>query len=123
MQHRILIIDDDSDLRTLVRRWLERDGHVVGEAEDGPAGLGAALDGNYDVALVDIGLPVYDGYEIARRVRAAPVARRPCLVALTSNTDDPDVAFAAGFDAHVYKPVQAAAIAAVIEGFEQRERK
>ena len=99
----------------LIRRWVERDGHVVDAAPDGPAGLNAALDGGYDIAFIDIGLPVLDGYELVRRVRAAPVPRRTCLVALTANTDDPRTAFEAGFDAHVFKPVEAKTIAAVLD--------
>ncbi len=115
MGYRILIVDDDVDITALIRLWLERDGHIVTIDRDGPAGLRATLDGTHDVAFIDIGLPALDGYEIARRVRAIPGARRPCLVALTANTDDPRVAFDAGFDAHVFKPVTEKTIKAVLE--------
>ena len=119
MPHLILVVDDDADIRTLLRRWLERDGHVVAEAADGTTGLNAALDGAHDIAFIDIGLPVLDGYELARRIRNDPVARRPCLVALTASSDDPRTAFEAGFDAHVFKPVQAKTIAAVLDELPQ----
>ena len=120
MQHRILIIDDDADIRALVRRWVEHNGHVVDEAEDGPAGLSTVLEGKHDVVFVDIGLPLIDGYEISRRVRASPISTRVCLVALTANTDDPEVAFDAGFDAHVFKPVQEKTIKAVLDEIARR---
>ena len=64
-----------------------------------------------------------DGYEIARRIRATPAARRPCLVALTAITDDPETAFAAGFDGHVLKPVEATTIAAVLNELPQMTGK
>jgi len=115
MKHRILIVDDDVDITALLRRWLERDGHDVDDTRDGPSGLRLALNGPYDLAFIDIGLPALDGYEIARKVRATRVIGRPCLVALTANTDEPDQAFAAGFDAHVLKPVEEKTIAAVLE--------
>jgi CheY-like chemotaxis protein len=121
MHYRILVVDDDPDIRALLRRWLERNGHAVDEAEDGTRGLGMTLDGNYDIAFIDIGLPGPDGYEIARRVHAAP-ARRPCLVALTASTDDPEVAFQAGFDGHVFKPVTERTIAAVLQEMPRRKR-
>ena len=113
-QLRILIVDDDPDLRALMRLWLEQDGHVVEEARDGTTGLRAVLGGAHDVVFVDIVLPGLDGYEIARRARAAPAVRRPCLVALTAITDDPQTAFEAGFDGHVLKPVEEKTIRAVL---------
>ena len=73
-------------------------------------------------ATIDIGLPVLDGYEIARRVRAAPVRERPCLVAVTASSDDPRVAFEAGFDGHVFKPLSPAAITAVLEEMPRMKR-
>jgi CheY-like chemotaxis protein len=120
MQHRIVIIDDDEDMRALIRRWLERAGHVVDEVVDGRTALGRVLEGKHDVAFVDIGLPALDGYEIARRVRASPVSARVCLVAVTASTDDPEVAFDAGFDAHVFKPVQEKTITAVLDEIARR---
>lgn len=119
MQLRILIIDDDPDIRALIRLWLERDGHVVDDARDGPTGLDAVMGSTYDIAFIDIVLPGLDGYEIARRIRATPAARRPCLVALTAITEDPETAFAAGFDGHVLKPVEEKTITAVLNELPQ----
>ena len=122
MGYRVLIVDDDPDIRHLIRLRLQHDGHVVEEADAGPAGLSMALDGAYDLAFIDIGLPVLDGYEIARQVRAAPVKHHPCMVAVTANSDDPRVAFEAGFDCHVFKPLAPNAITAVLEEMPRRKR-
>lgn len=113
--YRVLIVEDDAALRAMMRHWLERDGHAVEEAGDGPAGLHMAVSAFYDVVFIDIGLPALDGYEIARKLRAAPLTHRPCLIALTANTDDPAVAFDAGFDGHIFKPVEAQTIATVLK--------
>lgn len=122
MGYRVLIVEDDLDLSALIRRWLERDGHVVDEAKDGPTGLSMAASNHYDVAFIDIGLPGLDGYEIARKLGADAPALRPCLVALTARTDDPEVAFEAGFDGHVFKPVQAKTIATVLDEMPRMKR-
>ena len=68
---RILVVEDNADAREMLRIVLELAGHEVHEAVDGPSGLAAALDLRPDIALVDIGLPGFDGLEIARRVRLA----------------------------------------------------
>src|SRR5690606_20150672 len=93
---------------------LQRAGHDAHEAADGASGLAAALALEPDVVVLDIGLPELDGYEVARRLRAA----RPevGLVALTGYGHETDKAkaAAAGFDAHLLKPVDAERLLAVI---------
>ena len=87
---------------------LESMGHRVEVAVDGVSGLDKALAHAPDVALVDVGLPQIDGYEIARRIRdASRGGRRPYLVAITGYglAEDRARAFEAGFDAHLVKPV------------------
>jgi CheY-like chemotaxis protein len=82
-------------------------GHDVREARDGASGLAIAAECRPDVALIDIGLPDLDGYEVARRLRAAPGGRRMGLVAITGygQPEDQKRAFEAGFDAHLTKPM------------------
>ena len=77
------------------------------EARDGTSGLALAAERVPDVALIDIGLPDLDGYEVARRLRASPGGRRMGLVAITGygQPEDQKRAFEAGFDAHLTKPV------------------
>ena len=114
---RILIVEDSRDSRDMLRYLLEHAGHEVHEAADGPSGVEAILKVRPDIALVDVGLPGLDGYEVARRVRADAVGGKVRLVALTGYglPDDHRRSQEAGFDAHLVKPVDPASLAAVIE--------
>jgi CheY-like chemotaxis protein len=87
----------------------------VHEAEDGPTGVRLALAVRPDVALVDIGLPGFDGYEVAREIRAA-LDGSVRLVALTGYglPEDAQRAKSAGFDEHVVKPVDEATLAKLL---------
>lgn len=113
---RILIVEDSRDSRDMLRYLLERAGHEVHEAGDGPSGVEAILKVRPDIALVDVGLPGLDGYEVARRVRASEGGRTVRLVALTGYglPEDHRRSHEAGFDTHLVKPVDAARLAAVI---------
>ncbi len=113
---RILIVEDSRDSRDMLRYLLERAGHEVHEAGDGPSGVEAILTVRPDIALVDVGLPGLDGYEVARRVRATEAGRTVRLVALTGYglPEDHRRSHEAGFDTHLVKPVDAAHLAAVI---------
>jgi CheY-like chemotaxis protein len=90
----------------MLRQLLEQAGHEVHDAGDGPQGVDAALRLEPDVALIDVGLPELDGYEVARRIRAG-TRRDMLLVALTGYglAEDRERALAAGFDLHLVKPV------------------
>lgn len=118
----ILIVEDDVDARDALQALLELEGYSVAAASDGPAGLQAAAVKNPDIALVDIGLPGIDGYEIARRVRAREPAPRPFLVALTGwgQPEDRQRAIDAGFDAHLVKPVDPADLTRLIQKVARR---
>jgi CheY-like chemotaxis protein len=111
----VLIIEDHDDAREALRALLELEGHRVEAAASGPHGLEMARRRPPDVALVDIGLPEVDGYEVARRFRAMG-PQRPYLIALTGygNPDDVKRAREAGFDAHLLKPVDPDALARVL---------
>jgi CheY-like chemotaxis protein len=87
----------------------------VHEAADGETGVAAGLALQPDVALIDIGLPLLDGYEVGRRLRAAGVAAR--LVALTGYGRDDDIQRAreAGFNLHLLKPASVEQLRAAIE--------
>jgi PAS domain S-box-containing protein len=103
---RVLVIEDNEDSRDMLRQLLENAGHEVHDAGDGPQGVDAALRLEPDVALIDVGLPELDGYEVARRIRAG-TRRDMLLVALTGYglAEDRERALAAGFDLHLVKPV------------------
>ncbi|HEX7788125.1 MAG TPA: response regulator [Methylomirabilota bacterium] len=113
---RIVIVEDGRDSRDMLRYLLEHAGHEVHEAADGPSGLRMIVERLPDIALVDVGLPDLDGYEVARRVRAHEAARAVRLVALTGYglPDDLRRSQQAGFDAHLVKPVDPARLAALI---------
>ena len=103
---RILLIDDNADGREMLRCMCELRGHVVEEAGDGIAGVETALRQHPDLAIVDLGLPTIDGYEVARRLRAR-LGDEIRLVALSGygSPEHRARAVAAGFDDHVAKPI------------------
>lgn len=113
---RVLVIEDGDDNRVALKSALEQMGHEVLASADGVSGAEAAIRHAPEVVLVDIGLPGLDGYEVARRVRAAR-GGRVLLVALTGygQPEDRRSALAAGFDVHLTKPVELATLSAVID--------
>ena len=104
---RVLIVEDNTDAREMLRDFLVHVGHEVYEAEDGPTGVETALRLQPDMTLVDIGLPLLDGYEVAQRIRADPAGSPLLLLALTGygSTSDQERAQKAGFDRHLTKPL------------------
>ncbi len=102
----ILIVEDNADARDTLRLLLELEGHRVRVAGTGGQAVELAAGARPDVALVDIGLPDVDGYEVARRLRAK-LGAGLFLVALTGygQPDDRRLALEAGFDTHLVKPV------------------
>jgi signal transduction histidine kinase len=117
-EHRILIVDDNADVRTTLREMLSLDGHEVHEAGDGATGIAIARAHAPDVALIDIALPDVDGYEVARRLRSGEHGMRMKLIAVTGfgQPEDERRALEAGFDAHLTKPVRLAQLARAIAG-------
>jgi two-component system CheB/CheR fusion protein len=105
---KIVLVEDHEDSRQLLRSLLEAKGYSVVEAPDGHAALSAIRASAPDVALVDIGLPGMDGYEVARTIRGDQAIQSLILVALTGYGRDSDVLRAkdAGFDHHLTKPVR-----------------
>jgi two-component system CheB/CheR fusion protein len=103
----ILVIDDDLDTRDVVRRLLESLGARVVVAENGRDGLSRLASTPPHAVLCDLGMPVMDGLEFARRVRRDPRYRQVLLFALTGWQDHGDFlrSWEAGFDAHLVKPV------------------
>ena len=104
---RVVVIEDNDDIRDSLRTMLTLWGHEVRTAADGVSGMRQLLATPPDVALIDIGLPGMSGYEVARAVRERLPLRRVRLVAVTGygQSSDRERALAAGFDAHLLKPV------------------
>jgi signal transduction histidine kinase/DNA-binding response OmpR family regulator len=114
----ILVVEDNADIRETLGELLRRRGHAVREAEGGRAALELARDLAPEVALVDIGLPELDGFEVAERLREmAPEVR---LVALTGygRAEDRRRGAEAGFLAHLVKPVDIDELSAVIDSLD-----
>ena len=109
-RRRILVIDDNVDAREGLVMLLRLAGHEVHEAEDGPSGLERASHLRPDAVFVDIGLPGFDGFELARRLRAEGSTLH--LIALTGygHPDHRRLGAEAGFDAYLVKPVKLDAV-------------
>ena len=111
-RRRILVVDDNRDAAQALKLLLETDGHEVQVAGDGAGGLALARQYKPDVALLDIGLPHMDGYELARRMREEPALGSTLLVAVTGygQMHDRARASASGFNHHLVKPVEFSAL-------------
>jgi signal transduction histidine kinase len=115
---RVLVVDDNADIRETVKFILELDGHQVETAESGGRALERILAHPPDVVLLDLGLPDVDGCAVATEVRATLAARRPRLVAMTGSIAAGERArlVRSEFDAHLYKPIEARALATLLAG-------
>jgi signal transduction histidine kinase/ActR/RegA family two-component response regulator len=122
---RVLVVEDNEDTLELVQLWLRNLGHAVDGASDGPSGLELMLSMQPDVALVDIGLPGLDGYEVARSARAAEAGKDIYLVAVTGygRPEDRARALDAGFDAYIVKPLDMAGLKRALEPRNIAQRK
>ena len=105
---RVLIVEDNQDAQDALHCLLEIWGHEVMVAGDGATGIRSALAHRPDIALVDLGLPIVDGYEVARQIRLALGSASPLLIALTGYgaPEQRARALSAGFDLHIVKPVE-----------------
>jgi two-component system, cell cycle response regulator DivK len=116
---RILVIEDTEDNRQIMRDLLTGAGYEVVEAHDGAAGVAAAKTHVPDLILMDIQLPVLDGYEATRRIKAMPELKHIPIIAVTSYALSGDEAKtkAAGCDGYVAKPFSPRALLAQVRGF------
>jgi PAS domain S-box-containing protein len=122
---RVLLLEDNSDAAESMKILLELLGHHVRVFREGIGALEAARANPPDVMLVDIGLPVIDGYEVARRVRQEGQLRPVTLVALTGygREEDRQKAMNAGFDYHLVKPVDVQALQGLVARLDTAESK
>ena len=104
---RVLLVDDTIDAAELLGMVLERHGAIVAIAVDGAEGLRMAQESDYDLIISDIGMPIMDGYELMRQLRAIERYREIPTIAVTGygRIDDIARATAAGFTTHVTKPI------------------
>ncbi|HEU4579146.1 MAG TPA: ATP-binding protein [Polyangiaceae bacterium] len=115
---RVLVVDDNVDAAEMLAEALRIHGHVVGVAHDGPAALALAGELRPDLALLDIGLPVMDGFDLARRLKRSLAPHAPKFVAITGygQPSDRQRSKQAGFDEHLVKPIDLARLNAIVRG-------
>lgn len=114
---KILYVEDNEDNIYVLESRLKRQGHEVLIARDGASGVQIAMSERPDVILMDLSLPVLDGWEATRRLKAAPQTRDIPVIALTANAmaGDREKALAAGCDDFDTKPVAMTRLLAKIE--------
>jgi two-component system, cell cycle response regulator DivK len=116
---RILVVEDQEDLRGVLRALLTGSGYEMLEAADGQAGVRKAKSERPDLILMDIQMPVLDGYEATRLIKADPALRTTPVIAVSSFAmkGDEEKARAAGCDHYVTKPYSPMQLLRIIQGY------
>jgi two-component system, chemotaxis family, CheB/CheR fusion protein len=116
--HSVVVVEDQADARLMMQLLLESQGLTVSTAENGKDGVELIEDLRPDLALVDLGLPVMSGFDLARHIRKNAPHARTRLVALSGYGQDSDVeaAIEAGFDEHLTKPVDLDRLEQILRG-------
>jgi two-component system, cell cycle response regulator DivK len=119
MPKRILVVEDDTDNRRIVAKALSVEGYEVIEAADGIQGLARAQAEHPDLILMDLALPIMDGWEATRRLKSDPTTRSIPVVALTAVAmrGDEEQARAAGCDDYVTKPARPGTIRQIVKKY------
>ena len=113
----MLVVEDNVDMAMSLSIILQMHGHKVEMAHDGSAALEICRVRDFDVILLDIGLPSIDGYEVARRIRGVPASPGPCSWASAAMDSRPITGGAreAGFDLYLVKPVDPRLLESLLE--------
>ena len=119
MSKRILVVEDQPDNRQIIRDMLAGTDYEITEAEDGEQALAAVAKARPDLILMGIQLPIMDGYEVTRQIKADPAMRSIPIIAVTSYalSGDDEKAKLAGCDAYVTKPYSPRQLLAKIRKF------
>ncbi|MBI5293908.1 MAG: response regulator [Chloroflexi bacterium] len=122
---RILIIEDNMDNHELIRFFLERDGYDTFLAMTGPEGLQAAIKQVPDLVLVDLALPIMDGWDVTRKIRENEKTARLPIVAVTARTMPIDRmrAIEAGCDEYIAKPIDFVALLGAVNRLMERTKR
>ena len=119
----ILLVDDDADNRAIYRTMLEHRGHTCHEAEDGSVGLSLAHELTPDLILLDISMPVMDGWQTILALKLSPLTMAIPVVALTAHAlEAEEDATEAGFDEYIRKPAAPSSVADAVEEILARSR-
>ena len=119
---RVLVIEDDPEIAAFVTRGLQRGGYEVDRVADGGAGLRMALTASYDLAVVDLMLPVKDGLALIEEVRAAEVKMPVIVLSAKHSTNDKVTCLRRGADDYVAKPFDFPELLARVEALLRRTR-
>jgi two-component system cell cycle response regulator DivK len=116
---RVLVVEDTEDNRKIIRDLMTSAGYETIEAVTGEEGVAMAAEHRPDLILMDVQLPVLDGYEATRRIKANPALRHIPVIAVTSYalSGDEEKTRAAGCDAYVAKPFSPRLLLAKVRGF------
>src|SRR5690242_17777527 len=119
MTKRILVVEDQEDLRGVLRDLLTSSGYIVIEAADGATGIAMAKSDRPSIILMDIQMPVIDGYEATRQIKADPTLTRTPVIAVSSFAmkGDEEKARASGCDEYVTKPYSPVQLLRLIQGY------
>jgi two-component system, cell cycle response regulator DivK len=119
MTKRILVVEDQEDLRTILRDLLTASGYEVIEAVDGRDGVTKAISNQPDLILMDIQLPLVDGYEATRQIKSQPDMASTPIIAVSSFAmkGDEEKARASGCDAYVTKPYSPIKLLGMVRSF------
>jgi CheY-like chemotaxis protein len=113
------VIDDFQDIRELFAVILSRAGYDVAKAGSAPEALEAARSERFDLIISDLGMPLMNGYELAKELRSLPEYSTVPVIAITGFAEfgDRNTAVWAGFDEHLHKPVESAKLLEVVSRF------
>jgi two-component system cell cycle response regulator DivK len=119
MTKRVLVVEDQEDLRGVLRDLFTSSGYIVIEAVDGAAGVASAKSDRPDIILMDIQMPIIDGYEATRQIKSDPDLTSIPIVAVSSFAmkGDEEKARAAGCDEYVTKPYSPIQLLRMVRGY------
>jgi two-component system alkaline phosphatase synthesis response regulator PhoP len=121
--NKILIIDDDANIRELVTRSMEYEGYVCMEAEDGPSGLNAARADGPDLILLDLMLPYMDGMTVLKKLRYADLLTPVIIMTAKSDETDKIIGLGFGADDYITKPFSVRELSARVEAVLRRYKR
>ncbi|HEX4143611.1 MAG TPA: response regulator [Pirellulales bacterium] len=125
MPLRLLVVDDNRDSADSLALLLQSLGHEVSVAYEGQQAIDAALSFHPDVLIVDLAMPVLDGFQVAKKLRAVPEFADSVFVALSGHSDQPyfDEASKAQFDEYLVKPPKLSLLSAILSEVSERAEK
>ena len=120
MPKKILIVEDDENIRELLRLYLEREGYVVSEAENGVTGLSKWKAENPDMMLLDVMMPVMDGLQVCREIRDSGSAMPIIMITAKGETMDKVAGLELGADDYIVKPLEMREVVARVRAVMRR---